>query len=229
LSVLAASSLTEAFSQLERTFEAARPGLDVSLAFGGSQVLSLQIEQGAPADVFASADRSHIDALLEAGAIEQAVAFAGNDLVVIVPADNPAHIASFDDLVRATRIVVGTPNVPIGAYTRELLRRAASTMGEAFATTVRSRVVSEESNTRLVRAKIEMGEADAAIVYRTDALASDRVRVVSIPESINVRANYYIGALKRSSRPDACGDFIAHVRSDAGQRILSQHGFVTEP
>jgi molybdate transport system substrate-binding protein len=224
VSVFAASSLTDAFGELAQSAE-----LEVAPSFAGSQVLRLQIAQGAPADVFASADRRHMDALVEAGLVGDARVFAHNELVVVVPPDNPAGIEAFEDLPRARRIVVGDPNVPVGRYTRRLLVRAAERFGDGFVSAVRARVVSEESNVRLVRAKVELGEADAAIVYRTDAAASERVRVVPIPDALNVRAEYLIGVVSASERPERAARWIAHVEGDEGRRTLSAHGFVPAP
>jgi len=228
LTVFAASSLTEAFQDLERAFESANEGVDVSLAFGGSQILRLQIEQGAPADVFASADEGHVAALQQAGLMPKSEVFAHNELAVIVPSSNPAKIESFADLPRAGRVVLGAPTVPVGRYTRELLRRAADSYGPDFQSGVLGHVVSEEGNVRLVRAKVELGEADAAVVYRTDVTPYSRVRIVPIPAVLNVRADYHIGMIERSAHPELAGRWIAYVQSEEGQGILAQHGFVTE-
>lgn len=228
LTVFAASSLTEAFVALEHAFESANEGIDVSLAFGGSQVLRLQIEQGAPADVFASADEGHVAALQQAGLMPKSEVFAYNELTVVVPSDNPAKIESFADLPRAGRVVLGAPTVPVGRYTRELLRRAADSYGPEFRTAVLEHVVSEESNVRLVRAKVELGEADAAIVYRTDATPSSRVQMVPVPAVLNVRADYHIGVIERSPHPELAERWVAYVQSEEGQGILAQHGFSTE-
>ncbi len=158
LTVLAASSLTEALGTIEGDLERASPALSLSTTFAGSQVLRLQIEQGAPADVFLSADEAHVDALLRAGLVVEPVLFAHNELVVIVPPSNPAGIESLEDLPRARRLVIGDASVPVGRYTRAMLARAG------LADAVLPNVVSEESNVRLVRAKVELGEADAAVV-----------------------------------------------------------------
>jgi len=217
LRVFAASSLTDAFGALEREYERAHPHVDVSPSFAGSQILRLQIEQGAPADVFASADRAHMDALAEGGHVADAEVFAHNALVVIVPPDNPARIERFEDLPRAERLVLGDPNVPVGRYAREMLSRTD------FGDAVLARVASEEPNVRLVRAKVELGEADAAIVYRTDA--TDRVRVIEIPEPPNVRADYHVGVVTRSDRRALARDWIDFLQSEAGRRTLTAHGF----
>lgn len=234
LDVYAASSLTEAFGELERIFEKAHPDVDVAPTFAGSEVLRLQIEQGAPADVFASANAAHMNALIDAGLVPEAWTFTHNELVVIVPLDNPAGIETFADLPHAERIVIGTENVPVGRYAREALERAAETLGVGFPARVMTHVVSEETNVRLTRAKVELGEADAAVVYRTDAVASDRVGIIDVPAEANVRADYLIGAVAGRGSPEALDDrsraeeWIALVRSAEGKAVLARHGFVAE-
>lgn len=224
--VFAASSLTESFEELERAFEAEHPGTDVSLSFAGSQVLRLQIEQGAEADVFVSANPRHMQALVDAGRVEASQIFARNELVVIVPLDNPAELESFSDLPRAERLVLGTEDVPVGSYARAALERAGDDLGSRFEQQVRDAVVSEETNVRLVRAKVELGEADAAIVYRTDAAASERVRAIEIPDAYQVKAEYPIGVVSGARQPELARRWIDFVLSERGQSILARHGFV---
>ena len=224
LQVFAASSLADAFRDMEAAFEASHPRTNVELVFAGSQILRLQIEQGARADVFASADRRHIESLARAGLLAEYVEFANNELAVIVPLDNPAGIESFDDLPHAERLVIGTEHVPVGAYTHAALRRAAARNGPGFETAVLDRVVSRESNVRLVRAKVELGVADAAIVYRTDA-APGRVRTIAVPPWANVRAGYLTGAVAGSANPEGAEQWIRFVASPAGREILSRRGF----
>lgn len=229
VAVFAASSLTEAFQDLQQAFGEAEPGVDLQLTFSGSQVLRLQIEQGAEADVYASADARHMQALKDKRFIGRDEVFAENVPVVIVPTANPAGLETFADLPQAQRLVIGTEAVPIGGYTRTVLKRAQAELGQAFADRVRERVVSEENNVRLVRAKVEMGEADAAIVFRTDAVASSRVKSIAIPEAFSVRAGYHLGLVDRKgvseARHAAAGRFFAFVTSDAGRAILERHGF----
>lgn len=220
VAVFAASSLTEGFQAIEAAFEAAHPDIDVRLTFAGSQVLRLQIEQGADADVFASADARHMTALAEAGHLAESHVFARNGLVVITPLEG-SPVRDFADLPRAERLVIGADAVPVGRYTRRLLEKAGSTLGADFARRVRARVVSEETNVRLVRAKVELGEADAAIVYRTDA--SPRVRVVPVPEAVDTPAAYHIAAL--AGADEGARVFVAFVRSPEGRRILTARGF----
>jgi len=229
LQVFAASSLTEAYEDLARGFEARHPNVAVQLTFAGSQALRLQIEQGADADVFASADERHMRALVELGDVVTSFVFARNELAVIVPLDDPAGIETFADLPEADSIVIGVESVPIGAYTRTLLENASAAYGAAFAEAVWQRVVSEESNVRLVRAKVELGEADAAIVYLTDAAASDAVRTVAIPAEVNVASAYYLGRVERTPRTEAADLFLDYVRSPAGRAALAARGFVVDP
>jgi molybdate transport system substrate-binding protein len=201
--------------------------VDVAITFAGSQVLRLQIEQGAPADVFASANVEHMAALVDSGLVDESRVFAHNDLVIIVPPDNPAGIEELGDLTHAQRLVLGTANVPVGQYARDILRRAGPIYEEGFEAIVMSRVVSEEINVRLARAKVELGEADASIVYRTDAGSSD-VRVVEIPRELNVIADYPIGVVSGTRARDAAGAWVALVGSPEGRAVLERHGFLVE-
>jgi molybdate transport system substrate-binding protein len=226
LTVFAASSLIDAFSEIKRAFESANPDLQVTVSNAGSQVLRVQIEHGAPADVYASANAWHTSSLRESGVLSEVSVFARNALVLVVPTDNPADLRSLSDLPRAQRLVVGNPDVPIGAYTRRLLDRASQHFGPAFGRSVSERVVSLENNVRLVLAKVELGEADAAIVYRTDAASSDKVLTIELPEDLNVLAEYHHGVVTRSERRSAARRWNAFVLSPAGQAILVRHGFV---
>lgn len=248
LSVFAASSLTDAFAALEAAFERANPDVDVVVSYAGSQVLRLQIEQGARAHVFASANEDHARALADAGLAEAPELLAYNRLVIIVPPDNPAGIESLADLPSASRLVVASETVPLGRYTRGMLERAGRPppeparplppdvrrpprrYGPDFLAAVRASIVSEENNARLVRAKVELGEADAAIVYRTDALASDRVRTIELPNRYDFSTRYVISTVHG---PDGSVDtaavrFVRFARSEQGRALLREHGFVTE-
>lgn len=225
LTVFAASSLTESFQDLERAFEADHPGVDVQLAFAGSQTLRVQIEQGARADVFASAAEEHVQALVQAGLIDGAEVFAHNALVVVVPKHGASEIDGLDDLPKAERIVLGTPEVPVGIYARQLIERADAEYGGGFADAVRARVVSEEANVRLVLSKVELGEADAAIVYRTDAVASGKVRAISVPGELDVPTEYAVGVVATTTTPDAARDWLELLESPKGRAALERRGF----
>ncbi len=225
LRIFAASSLTDAFGEMAATFEALHPDIEVVPVFAGSQVLRTQIEQGAPADLFASADPEQMRALERAGRVRASQLLAENELVVIVPQSNPAGIEGFADLVRAERLVLGSPGVPVGNYARQILRRAEEEGRPGFARAVLDRVVSHESNVRQLRAKVEMGEADATFVYRTDALQTP-VRVVEVPYGARVRARYLIGVVEDAGNARAARQWMAFAMSSRGRALLARHGFL---
>ncbi len=228
LNVYAAASLREAFSDIAGAFEAQRPGATVSLNFAGSQSLRTQIEHGAPADVFASANPFHTDALAAQGVLDgPAQVFTRNQLVLAVPAGNPARIAGLDDLVRdGLRIVVAGEAVPAGRYTRIAIAQYARAIAQSdFPDRVLQQVVSFETNVRMVVAKLELDVADVGVVYRTDIIASDgRLEAIALPTVAEVDAPYPIVALRTSSAPLARA-FIDFVVGPSGQRILQAHGF----
>jgi molybdenum ABC transporter, periplasmic molybdate-binding protein len=227
LTVFTASSLAGVFAELGRLFEAQHAGQQVIINQAGSQTLRVQIENGAPADVFASADAWHVDALRERGLVETSFVFARNELVVIVPRDNPAGLRSVADLPHAERIVVGAADVPVGSYTRQFLDRASMRYGANFRQRVEQHVVSHELSVRQVLAKVGLNEADAGVVYRTDAMAApDRVQQVLIPTDMNVIAEYHIGLLKAAPHPTLAQAWLDLVRSHAGQSVLGRHGFM---
>jgi molybdate transport system substrate-binding protein len=224
--VLAASSLTDALGEIALAFEADHPGTTVEASFAGSQVLRTQIEQGARADVFASADLEHASALARAGLLGAPRVLARNRLVVVVPAE-AARVASLAGLARpGTRIVVAGPAVPAGRYAAEALRRldGEGGLGTGFGARVRANVVSEETNVRAVLSKVALGEADAGFVYRSDAAAAGpKVRVLDLP--VDVVAEYTIGVLRRAEDPRAAEAFVEMVLGQRGQAILRRHGF----
>lgn len=225
ITVFAASSLTEAMTELGEAYESAHPGTRVALTFGGSQILRLQISQGAAVDAFASANEAHVAALVSDGLSRPSQVLAENALALIVPKGMDGPVGSFEDLPRARRIVIGSRGVPIGAYTRLLMDRAGVHLGPGFREDVLSRVVSEESNVRLVRAKVELGEADAAFVYSTDALASERSETIPIPPEVNVYARYVIGGITRAPNPQGRDAFLAWLRTAPAREILRGRGF----
>lgn len=228
LVVFAAASLRDAFTALGADFERAHPGVDLTFNFAGTQELRTQLEHGAAVDVFASADQLHMDELVRSARATAPVVFARNEPVVVVSTEAAASLRSFAELPSATRIVIGTPEVPIGRYTLEVLDRAsATTLGPDFRARVEARVVSRELNVRQVLAKVSLGEAQAGIVYRTDAQsARSQVSVVTIPSEINVTADYPIAVLSHAAHPALGRAFVAFVLSADGQRTLSRAGFL---
>ena len=229
LAVFAASSLTHAFADLAKAFEATHPDTQVQLNFAGSQALRLQIEHGAQADVFASASHLHTRALVEQELAAKTHPYVTNALALVVPQTNPSQIKSFWDLPRAKRIVVGTAEVPIGAYTDALLRRAGALRGEDFRRAVEARFASRETNVRLVLAKVELGEADAAFVYTSDAMISQDTRTIPLPPELQKRVPYYIAQV-RSPRPARhARAFIDLALSARGRAVLKRYGFEDAP
>jgi molybdate transport system substrate-binding protein len=227
LVVFAAASLREAFGAIAGDFERARPTVRVTFNFAGSQELRTQIEQGADADVFASADQKHMDALARLGRTRAPALFARNEPVVVVARERAASIRSFADLPNASRIVVGAPEVPIGRYTGRILDNAAARLGVDFRARIEAKVASRELNVRQVLAKVSLGEADAGFVYRSDvAAAGDRVATVSIPHEINVVAEYPIAVVADAPHPELARAWVDEVLSPPGQRALAKAGFL---
>ncbi len=230
LTVFAAASLTDAFGAVKTDLEAAHPGLAIAYNFAGSQALVTQLGEGAEADVFASANNTQMKAAQEKDLISgDPVMFVKNKLVIVTPADNPAGIDSPDDLGTAgVRLVLAQADVPVGRYAREAvcgMAQDTAAFGEDFASRVAGNVVSEEEDVRDVLTKVELGEADAGIVYVSDAfIGSDKVQQVEIPADLNIIATYPISTV--TGGDEALGDaFIAYVLSDDGQATLADYGF----
>lgn len=232
LNVYAAASLTEAFTELGRMLERDHAGLTVRFNFAGSQQLAAQIEQGAPADVFASADQRWMRYLVDKGRVagEPAV-FARNRLVAIVPRSNPARIGQLPDLARSgIKLVVAADAVPAGKYSREMLAKLAAAPGfpSGYDRRVLANVVSQEETVKNVVAKVQLGEADAGLVYRSDVTpaVAGSLRAFDIPEQYNVIASYPIALLKDAPNAEAARWFLELVASERGQQVLQRHGFM---
>lgn len=225
LTVFAASSLKESFEQLRTEFRRQNPNVEIQLTFAGSQELRQKIEQGAPADVFASADRYHMDVLTERGLVKNPEVFAHNELVIVVPKDNPAKIASVADLKTAKRVAMGADAVPVGRYSEEMLTRA-SREDPDLKPEVMSRALTREPNVRLVLNDVASGKADAGIVYRTDARTMpDKIEIVEIPAEWNIIASYPIAVVTKSKARDTAARFVQFVRSVESQKLLTAKGF----
>jgi molybdate transport system substrate-binding protein len=225
LVVFAASSLTDALTEMARVFEQLNPGTAVILNFGSSSQLAVQLAEGAPADVFAPANEQQMETVITAGRVAAAgsVPFATNRLTILVPADNPAQVMALADLSRpGIQLVLAVPGVPARQYTDGI----AAQMGAAFAEAFYANLVSEEKNVRLVAAKIALGEADAGIVYTSDVTPdiADRVQQIPIPDDQNVVAVYPIAPLADAMQPELAQRFVQFVRSPVGQEVLVNWG-----
>ncbi|EIF00633.1 molybdate ABC transporter substrate-binding protein [Saccharomonospora glauca] len=217
LTVFAAASLTDVFTELEHRFERTHDGVDVRLNFAGSSRLAQQIAEGAPADVFASADTEPMARLAEDGLLEgPAVPFATNTLTIAVPPGNPANVTGLADLVAPDlTVVVCAPSVPCGAAAKQVQRLAGVTL----------RPASEEADVRSVLTKVEVGEADAGLVYVTDTAASERVEAVEFPEAAEVVNTYPVAVLADAGEPSLARRFVDLVLSEEGGRSLREAGF----
>lgn len=225
LTVFAASSLTDAFEDIVAVFETDNPGVTVLLSVAGSATLRTQIEQGAPADVFASANVVHMDALREAGLVTDVQRFVGNRLLVV--AQPEAGIQTLTDLAREdVRLVVAAPQVPVGSYAREMLEHVAARDGQAVVDAILANIVSEELNVRQVVSKVLLGEADAGVVYQSDALAFAELAVIPIADALNVTAEYPIAVVREANEVDVARAFVDFVLSEAGQQVLEAYGFL---
>lgn len=219
LKVSAAMSLKEAFAAIEVEFEAGHPGVDVVFNFAGSQILAGQIEEGAPVDVFASADEPQMQRAIASGRITAAERFASNRLVIISPTD--AAIAGAEQLTRpGLRLVLAGPGVPAGAYARQALQELGLVQAAL------TNLASNEENVRGVVGKVSAGEADAGVVYATDVTpaVADKLHVAALASSVTPR--YEVAVLKDSSQATLAQEFVGAVRGSAGQAVLAKHGFL---
>jgi molybdate transport system substrate-binding protein len=234
LTVLAAASLTESFTEIGQIFEAQNEGVTVAFSFAGSQALAEQLGQGAEADVFASASNKYMTAAIDAGRVnaDDSQTFANNKLVVIFPADNPGDVTSLQDLAKSgLMIILADETVPVGKYSLEFLDKASAdaTYGSDYKDSVLANVVSFEDNVKAVVTKISLGEADAGIVYVTDITSdvTESIGTLDIPDELNSIATYPIAPIADSKNADLADAFVTLVLSDEGQAVLAKYGFVT--
>ena len=232
ITVYAASSLTAAFYKEAAAFQQSHPDMRVNFNFAGSSTLVTQLDQGAPADVLATADEKNMKAASDKSLVTGDVrVFARNRLVIAVPRDNPGNVQAPADLARrGLKIVLAQAGVPVGNYARQSLSKmeADPAFGVGFSDNVLKNVVSEESNVKGVISKIQLGEADAGIVYLTDVTIGVGIDVttIEIPESFNVIASYPIAVTAHASNPALAAEFVQFVLSKEGQQILSESGFM---
>lgn len=230
LTVFAAASLTDAFGLVQQNLEDANPDLSITFNFAGSQQLATQLAEGADADLFASANATQMTAAQEAGRVEaEPVIFVRNRLAIIVPADNPAGVQEPGDLARdGLKLVVANPDVPVGGYTLDMLDKLSAdpALGAGFRASVEANFVSLESNVRQVVTKVQLGEADAGIVYVSDLTPDVRedVQLIEIPAEFNVIAEYPIAPVA-DGNAELAQAFIDFVLSEGGQAALEEWGF----
>jgi molybdate transport system substrate-binding protein len=232
LTIFSAASLSDAFKEMATRIEQANPGTKLTFNFAGSSTLRTQLAQGARADVFASADEPNMLGAEQDGTISGAARiFVRNLLVVIVPISNPAGIDTLQDLAKAKlKLVLANKDVPVGHYARQTLEKMSQdpAFGTDFSARVLANLVSAETNVKQVASKVQLGEADAGIVYSTDVTPAMRsaVKVIPMPSEFNVIAKYPIAVVQGARNESGARAFIAYVLSPAGQAILARHGFL---
>jgi molybdate transport system substrate-binding protein len=227
--VHAAASLNDAFKEAGAQFQALHPGVKVTFNFASSPALATQINQGQPGDVFASADNANMKLVTDKGGADAPAIFATNFPVIVVPTSG-SHVQSFQDLSESgIKLVLAAPAVPIGNYARQAFTNASAANGGVsadFSDKVLANLESNETDVKAVLAKVQTGEADAGVVYTTDAAAvAKQIKAIPIPDRYNVIARYPIAVLKEGGHPDLANAFVAFITSTAGQVILQKYGF----
>jgi molybdate transport system substrate-binding protein len=229
LTVLAASSLIDVFGVLANRFEEQNPGVRVRQSFESSSTLLAQIQQGAPADVFASAAEEEMNTAIKEGLVKgKAKIFAKNREIVMVPKNNPANIRRFRDVAKTdVRLVLPGKDVPAADYALEILGKAKGEYGADFEMDVLSNVVSRESDVRASVNRVVVGDADATFGYASDYTPDirDKVKVVQIPPDLNIVATYPIAALEDAKSPGLAKKWVELVTSEEGQRMLQKWNF----
>lgn len=233
LNVFAAASLTEAFNELDQNFSAENPGVTLTFNFAGSQQLAQQLGQGAPADIFASANRSQMNVAIEAGRVVSGAekTFVRNRLVVIYPTDNPAGITQLQDLAKpGIKLILAAKEVPVGQYSLDFLDKVITdtAFSPPYRDEVLKNIVSYEENVRAVLTKIALGEGDVGIVYTSDITgdAEDQVGRLDIPDNLNTIASYPIATVSDSAALTQAQAFVDYVLSPDGQAVLEKYGFI---
>src|SRR5215211_8969744 len=229
LTMLAASSLIDAFGELGKTFENENEGVTVKQSFESSSTLLTQIQQGAPADVFASAAQEEMNTAVKDGLVAgKPEVFVKNRDVIMVPKDNPANIKGLEDLSKPNiKLVLAAKDVPAADYALEILGKANKVYGSGFKQEVLSNIVSREADVRASVNRVVLGDADATFGYKSDYTPDirDKVKVITIPPNLNIIATYPIAALKDAKEPGLAKKWVALVTSKEGQKVLKKWNF----
>lgn len=233
LTVFAASSLKASFTEIGNDFHTAYPNVTVTFSFAGSDALATQITQGAPADVFASANNTQMNVVVKGGQITSTTpkVFAHNRLVVVYPKSNPANLTTLQDLAKSgVKVDLAANTVPAGQYAITFLTQASAdpSFGSDYKTNVLANVVSYETDVATVLTKVSQGEADAGIVYTTDAQTiASNIGTIAIPDALNTIAVYPIAPIKGSANSATAQQFVDYVLSATGQGVLAKYGFIS--
>jgi molybdate transport system substrate-binding protein len=229
LKIFAPSTFTDAAKEINTAFEAANPGVKVAVEFGHSPTQRLQFTQGATGDVFVTASQKDMDDAVT----DQTVAsgknkiFATNQLVVILPEKNAANIQKLEDLANpGVRVLVAVVDTPIGKVTQDMLDKWDKKFGPGYKAKVTANVVSNESGVKPIVSKIKLGEADAGIVYVTDAASASELKTITIPAELNMVTQLNVAPITKAANPDKAASFTAYLASSEGQAILKKWGFL---
>ncbi len=229
LKIFAPSSLTEAAKELTTAYEAANAGVKIALEFGHSPTQRLQFAQGAVGDVFITASQKDMDDAV----VDQTIAagkpriFATNQLVVILPANNPANIQNLEDLAKpGVRLLVAVVDTPIGKVTLNMLDKWDQQFGPGYKDKILANVVSNEAGVKPIVAKTKLGEGDAGIVYLTDTVSAPELKTILIPTELNMNTQLNVAPIGKAANPDHAASFTAYLMSSEGQAILKKWGFL---
>lgn len=230
ITVLAAASLTESYNEIAKEIKKDK-NIDVELSFAGSQQLVASIEQGAPADVFASANTKYMKTLKDEGKVENDVIFAHNKLIIAKNKSSKAEINSFKDLAKdGVKLVVGDKSVPVGKYFFTALDNALAdkTIDQATYDKINANIKSKELNVKDVVSKVNLGDADAGVIYKTDANGQKDLEVIDVNEFSKLQVDYPVGIVKDSKNKDTAQEFIDYITTGKGKDILKNHGFTVD-
>ncbi len=231
LTVFAAASLTESFNEIQNAYHVIHTNVTITYNYNGSQILQQQLANGAPGDIFASADQANMQKAAEANLVGTSQVFAKNKLVVIVPANNPAQLHSLKDLAnKGVKIDIAAATVPVGKYALQVLDNLgkSSAYGTDYENGVKANFVSYEENVKAIVQKVQLGTVDAGFVYLTDLAAAvgGKVTQIPIPDEFNVVAEYPIAVTKSSPHQSDAQAFVQYILSPAGQGILQKYHFL---
>jgi molybdenum ABC transporter molybdate-binding protein len=225
MEALIAANATDPFNQIITNYKKSHPSIDVKASYAGTQVIQTQLENGSPADLFLSANLSHIQQVQKEGLVKSFYKVSNNHEVIIVPKNNPAHITSIEDLAtKHPKLIIGVDNVPIGQYTRQIFKNVAKVKGNDFDKKVMGNVVSTETNVKQILEKIALGEGDAGIVYVTDVTKSyqDKVTIIPISKKYNLTSTNYIAVPIHAPHKKQAEAFLNYILSSNGQDVFKQ-------
>jgi molybdate transport system substrate-binding protein len=224
--IFAASSLTNAIGEISDRYEKEEE-IDIMSVFAGSNTLKTQIENGAYADVFISANEAHYKSLYDQGYVMEGKKILANEMVLIVSNDSDSEINNLEDLKKKHCFITATDGVPAGVYARHVLSNLTSLYGEAYLEAVENNIVSQEINVRQVLMKVVLGEGDAAIVYRTDITedVEDAIKIIEIPEGYNIEASYWIGLVKHDDMKEKAKAYVEYLSDKTSEAIFKKYKF----